>query len=467
MSLFLTVGAMAQDATTYENGVYKIFWDWDDRGYLTYHADYPNDPQLAGVTLGNYGSSHYSLNDAGIQLSWYLYTSETTGKTYLIEATTGKFVTIDLNTVIGNGKKCVLSSEVSRYAQFVLKATTNIEAYMLSYENYNFCSGCGSAKGNNPVRFATDGQTDGGIPFVFVADGASITDEVKNAAIAKIDAYERGNSAAKAELETAITNAQALLGQITIGEGVGKYTGKYTAAEIESELGNVKNFYNSIDESTPVETIEAYTAKVNEAIASYLLNMPKAGKYYRLKGASGNYIDASAIYNNADATAGQMSMKSADDCYFNGTVFYLDENSKLLNYHTQTYITATREIAASVEAGGNTWTFSASSIVGKYKIKSNDNNWLHDNSGNRADRCNQDPADHAGTHSWILEEVVIESEETENPDPENPDPENPTAVENVEAENENVEIYDLTGRKVENVTKAGVYIINGNKVLVK
>ena len=51
--------------------------------------------------------------------------------------------------------------------------------------------------------------------------------------------------------------------------------------------------------------------------------------------------------------------------------------------------------------------------------------------------------------------------------PENPEPENPTAVENVEAENENVEIYDLTGRKVENITKAGIYVVNGCKVLIK
>lgn len=42
-----------------------------------------------------------------------------------------------------------------------------------------------------------------------------------------------------------------------------------------------------------------------------------------------------------------------------------------------------------------------------------------------------------------------------------------TAVEDVEVENEEVKaVYDLQGRKVENPTK-GIYIINGNKVLVK
>ncbi len=41
------------------------------------------------------------------------------------------------------------------------------------------------------------------------------------------------------------------------------------------------------------------------------------------------------------------------------------------------------------------------------------------------------------------------------------------SIEGVEAETENAEIYDLTGRRVEKVTNAGIYIINGKKVLVK
>lgn len=42
-----------------------------------------------------------------------------------------------------------------------------------------------------------------------------------------------------------------------------------------------------------------------------------------------------------------------------------------------------------------------------------------------------------------------------------------TAVEDVEIENEREEIYDLTGRKLSEITKPGIYIINGKKVLVK
>ena len=42
-----------------------------------------------------------------------------------------------------------------------------------------------------------------------------------------------------------------------------------------------------------------------------------------------------------------------------------------------------------------------------------------------------------------------------------------TGVEEVEIRNEKDEIYDLTGRRVNEITKAGIYIIGGRKVLVK
>ena len=40
-----------------------------------------------------------------------------------------------------------------------------------------------------------------------------------------------------------------------------------------------------------------------------------------------------------------------------------------------------------------------------------------------------------------------------------------TAIDGVEAEAENAEIYDLTGRRVKEITKGGIYIINGKKVI--
>ena len=45
---------------------------------------------------------------------------------------------------------------------------------------------------------------------------------------------------------------------------------------------------------------------------------------------------------------------------------------------------------------------------------------------------------------------------------------NNTSVEEVNGDGENVKtVYDLQGRKVKDASKPGVYIINGEKVLVK
>ena len=192
-----SLSTWAQSATTYADGVYKIYWRWDNRGYLTYHdGEYPNEPQLAGVELSGYQNKHYALEAEGISLSWYLYTSSATSKSYLFEATTGKFITFDPNVGAGNGKACSLSAEPTEFSQLDLYATTNESApaykFRFTYNGttYRFCSGCGSEKNQHPVRFATDGQKDGGVPFVFFSEGASIQDEVKDAAIAKIKALE-------------------------------------------------------------------------------------------------------------------------------------------------------------------------------------------------------------------------------------------------------------------------------------
>ena len=42
-----------------------------------------------------------------------------------------------------------------------------------------------------------------------------------------------------------------------------------------------------------------------------------------------------------------------------------------------------------------------------------------------------------------------------------------TSIENIAVENNETVIYDITGRRVNEITNAGIYIVNGKKVFVK
>ena len=56
--------------------------------------------------------------------------------------------------------------------------------------------------------------------------------------------------------------------------------------------------------------------------------------------------------------------------------------------------------------------------------------------------------------------VVADQPVTPEPEPE------PTSIESINANVANV-IYDVTGRRVEKISRPGLYIVNGVKVLVK
>ena len=102
-----------------------------------------------------------------------------------------------------------------------------------------------------------------------------------------------------------------------------------------------------------------------------------------------------------------MGLKSVNEYSAPGTIFYFDRDMTMINYATGTAIKDTRHIASVGEAG-NPWAFFPStSHEGKFKVINVSNQYyLHDNEGNRADRCDRDAADHANTHSWTIEPVT-------------------------------------------------------------
>ena len=158
---------------------------------------------------------------------------------------------------------------------------------------------------------------------------------------------------------------------------------------------------NDNGNSHRVELVGNLTAETRTKIENLVAERENTG-YFRLKGNSNNYIDASTKWNNTS----QMSMKSENICNLAGTIFYCDDDNKFLNYATGTHVRVTREIGAANHSDGNNWSIFISNTQDKYKLLSNDLNWLHDNEGTRSDRCSSE-SDHANTtHSWTLEKVT-------------------------------------------------------------
>ena len=269
-----------------------------------------------------------------------------------------------------------------------------------------------------------------------------------------VEDYELDNTEAVAALSEAVTNAQTLFGQITVGDGVGEYTA--TDEEYLSKFYAIIDFLSTIESTktpTPAE-VEAKIDEVDAIIASFALNMPEAGKYYRIMAIEGWNDDARYLgaQNSTEKDGRAEFVAEADDntvFYFDGeclkskaTGCYLVSNSNFLGYNGEQ-----EGIDVAFEAADN-------GLLGAYRIIfNNGTRYLFVNQSNYTDAGGG--YDNRNGYCFNIEEVIVAVE-----------PDTPTAVENVEIRTEN-EIYDITGRKVKNINKAGIYIVNGCKVLVK
>lgn len=217
----------------------------------------------------------------------------------------------------------------------------------------------------------------------FVLSGANEPVKVSNFVVEVKAPTAEEIAAAKATAKNGVdANANKL------GDALGYYS--YTA--------NGEKLYTADDVKTAIDAAETI-AEINAIAESFALNIPEVGKYYRIKGISGNYIDAVNCYSGD-----QMGMKSAGACNYLGTIFLLDEGNRLKNMGTGTYVYGTRHIGAT-QADANTWTFAASTrTVGCLTLTANgsSSHQLHDNSGNRADRCGSICGDR---HDFVIEEV--------------------------------------------------------------
>ena len=210
-------------------------------------------------------------------------------------------------------------------------------------------------------------------------------------------------------------NENAALADVVLGDNPGYHSETEEGAldTLKTALTNANNYMNgkSIGDylnATDVSAIETELSGYAEAIAAnaekIIFNQPKTGRFYRVKGVySGNYMDGGNLAGT------KVGLKAESERSNAGSIFYLNDESKPLNYLTGTYLYQTYNMGSYTTTEQNIWSFSESSAEYSFIItatNSSQSKILHD-SDSYVDRCGSTPDDeeHEQRHSWIIENV--------------------------------------------------------------
>lgn len=193
------------------------------------------------------------------------------------------------------------------------------------------------------------------------------------------------------DLEALVAQANTLLEQIEIGTGLGKYSSSYE--NYEATYNEIVEYSQNIPATATDEDIQEKIDELQAIIASFSLNMPVAGKYYRIKSkVSGLYVTAPSNTGTA------MIMESGANA---NNIFYWDNEKHFLVYGTGMYINGKNHAHYGYK---DTYTFeeSKTGVAGAYTIKPATANYWHDN-GTNLDVYSG--ATHANCN-WTIEEVT-------------------------------------------------------------
>ena len=234
--------------------------------------------------------------------------------------------------------------------------------------------------------------------FVYVGNSYDI-DKLTDEKIEALLALKAAHSARKEHYQAA-----------DFGDAIGEYTLTSKDAFNAILAAGEEIFNASLTEQALKSIADINEAKTNINNATLTINQPTTKKYYRMKGAdenqnpSGHYITG-----NTNWDGGRIALKAEADA---STIYYLDENNKLVAYQSGLYIgvNGNNYLFASIDGTtkpATNITFAESPRkAGIYTIKSADR-YLHykvHEGAAEIDRCQSDGG-HT-THDWIIEEVT-------------------------------------------------------------
>mgnify|MGYP003292132018 CR=1 FL=1 len=467
--------------TALADGVYKLHWEWNGRGFMAYHEDFPDEAKLADVTLSGYESIHYNSATDNVDLNWYLITAND-GNRYLFHVATGKFLTytdVEADAAVSNRLDATnalainIETSVADEASYQITADFNDKTYLLS-------SGCGASSfEGHPVRWNPNMNdlTDGGTPVKFVAvEGVEVSAEVMaavNAFINPVKYYRVKHVESGKYLHIGERNASNETGPIgsVIVSDYAEVSDQIFAIE-EDENGKYlvssEGYYIvcrawNVDAWNDATLKSALAFEATDAEGEFYIKCSKG--YFKVENVGGvdyPFCDApiekaaSWVLEEAEAPApvepaefGVVSVEPADGSTVSSlttitVTFSHDISCDLLRPGIDTY-----NIPGD-DGSVNEAHFSVEGNVVKFELISGIYN--------------------AGVYTLSIPMYMFTNAETGEifkgakflftVDG------TLSGIGNVDAEDGEEVIYDVTGRRVKNAVK-GVYIINGKKVLVK
>jgi hypothetical protein len=334
--------------------------------------------------LNNAGRGNYVSQEGN---NWKMHATSNIVEGNLAEEKAGYLFKITkngeyYNVMSGNGKYFQLGQNTASTSA----SPVNFEIGLISGNNFYLF--------DKDHGYAADGQETG---YNFVGWATSAPTEAggnDSYRLLPVELFDLGELAVlKNNLSQAIANAQNLYNSVIIGNGVGQYK---APADIEERFATIKAFCESIGAGTTPDMIEEKMSELQALVASVKLNMPDAGKFYRIhndnkyitSGVTGDRIALSETNNDA------------------ASVYYYD-GTHLLAYGTGLYMGLNKddwtfEAVGSTDISAIEIIAAANGVVAKYNIKSG-GRWLH-RTDSYVDRCSNNTCGDA--HNWTIEDVT-------------------------------------------------------------
>ena len=211
-------------------------------------------------------------------------------------------------------------------------------------------------------------------------------------------------AAACLDLKAAISTVSSLKSSELIGSGMGQYTP--SVHDFTTISSNASSFYNGITSETAVADITAQKEAVASlADATFTLNLPVAGKFYRFKGTSSSNYMVSTLSETENKT-NQLGMNAANNTresvfYYDGTNLVAYANGLCLGTFAQNDVANGSWQCVPVGGNAGVVSFGEGLTEGTYYIRMGSDRHLYD--GTTYIDCGSNA--NTNNYRWTIEEV--------------------------------------------------------------